>query len=55
MTGDTIYLISNPETEKLDSLIVFKNAFLISKDTLGAGYNQIKGQRLVGLFNDKII
>lgn len=53
MTGDTIYLISNPETEKLDSLIVFKNAFLISKDTLGAGFNQISGQRLVGLFNDQ--
>tara|TARA_R110000868_G_scaffold91812_4_gene254450 strand:+ start:34271 stop:36049 length:1779 start_codon:yes stop_codon:yes gene_type:complete len=52
MTGDTIHLISNPETEKLDSLIVFKNAFLISQDTLGAGYNQISGQRLVGIFND---
>ena len=51
MTGDTIHLISNPETEKLDSLIVFKNAFLISKDTLEAGFNQIAGQRLVGLFN----
>lgn len=53
MTGDTIHLISNPETEKLDSLIVFKNAFLISKDTLEAGYNQIAGQRLVGLFNQE--
>ncbi len=53
MTGDTIHLISNPETEKLDSLIVFKNAFLISKDTLDAGFNQIAGQRLVGLFNEE--
>lgn len=53
MTGDTIHLKSNPETEKLDSLFVFNNAFIISKDTLGAGYNQISGQRLVGLFNDK--
>tara|TARA_R110002050_G_scaffold188530_2_gene323005 strand:+ start:18238 stop:20307 length:2070 start_codon:yes stop_codon:yes gene_type:complete len=52
MTGDTIHLISNPKTEKLDSLIVFKNAFLISKDTLDAGFNQISGQRLVGLFNE---
>ncbi|MCF8272868.1 MAG: hypothetical protein K9I95_03460 [Flavobacteriaceae bacterium] len=52
MTGDTIHLISNPETEKLDSLLVFKNAFLISKDTLDAGFNQIAGQRLVGLFNE---
>ena len=52
MTGDTIHLKSNPETEKLDSLFVFNNAFIISKDTLDAGYNQISGQRLIGLFND---
>ena len=54
MTGDTIHMISNPETEKLDSLIVFENAFIISKDTISEdGYNQIYGKRLVGLFNDK--
>ncbi len=54
MTGDTIHLISNPETEKLDSLLVFKNAFLISKDTISEdGYNQIYGQRLIGLFNEE--
>ncbi|HMC00542.1 MAG TPA: OstA-like protein [Flavobacteriaceae bacterium] len=53
MTGDTIHLISNTETEKLDTLLVFNNAFLISKDTLDAGYNQISGQRLIGLFNDE--
>jgi len=54
MTGDTIHLISNPETEKLDSLLVFKNAFLIGKDTLSEdGYNQIKGQKLIGLFDDQ--
>lgn len=52
MTGDSIHLISNPKTEQLDSLLVFDNAFLISKDTLDAGYNQIKGQRLIGLFKD---
>ncbi|MGB6269409.1 MAG: OstA-like protein [Olleya sp.] len=53
MTGDTIHLKSNPETEKLDSLIVFYNAFLISKDTLSEdGYNQISGKRLIGLFDD---
>lgn len=52
MTGDTIHLISNPKTEQLNSLLVFENAFLISKDTLDAGYNQIKGQRLIGLFKD---
>jgi len=53
MTGDTIHLKSNPETEKLDSLIVFNNAFLISKDSLSQdGYNQISGKRLIGLFNE---
>lgn len=52
MTGDTIHMISNTETEKLDSLIVFNNAFLISRDTLDQGYNQISGQKLIGLFED---
>ncbi|MGF1554729.1 OstA-like protein [Paucihalobacter sp.] len=52
MTGDTIHLISNVETEKLDSLKVFNNAFLISKDSLSDGYNQIKGQILIGLFRE---
>ena len=53
MTGDTIHLISNVKTEKLDSLKVFNNAFLVSKDTLSDdGFNQIKGQRLIGLFRD---
>lgn len=52
MTGDSIHLISNVEKEELDSLKVFNDAFLISKDTLGDGFNQIKGQRLIGLFKD---
>ncbi|TDY11548.1 OstA-like protein [Meridianimaribacter flavus] len=52
MSGDTIHLISNTETEELDSLKVFDNAFLISKDTLGTGFNQIKGQKLYGLFKN---
>ena len=53
MTGDTIHLISDTKAEKLDSLIVFNNAFIISKDSIGTGYNQINGMRLVGLFDDK--
>ncbi|WP_239970670.1 OstA-like protein [Confluentibacter citreus] len=52
MTGDTIHLISDTKTEKLDSLVVFNNAFVISKDSIGTGYNQINGMRLVGLFDD---
>ena len=51
ITGDTIHLKSNTTEEKIDSLIVFNNAFLVSKDTIGTGYNQIKGLKLVGLFN----
>ncbi len=53
MTGDTIHLQSDTEKDKLDSLIVFNHAFLISKDTLGDGYNQINGKKLVGLFNER--
>lgn len=52
MTGDSIHLISNTETEQLDSLKVFDNAFVVSKDTLGEGFNQIKGKQLYGLFED---
>lgn len=52
MTGDSIHLISNTETEQLDSLKVFDNAFVVSKDTLGEGFNQIKGKQLYGLFQD---
>lgn len=51
MTGDTIHLISNAETEQLDSLRVFDNAFLIQKDSI-EGYNQVKGKELTGLFLD---
>ncbi|HLT34143.1 MAG TPA: OstA-like protein, partial [Aquaticitalea sp.] len=52
MTGDTIHLIANPKTEQLDSLLVFNDAFIISKDTLGDGYSQTKGQKLIGLFKE---
>tara|TARA_B110000971_G_scaffold151611_1_gene154832 strand:- start:525 stop:2252 length:1728 start_codon:yes stop_codon:yes gene_type:complete len=52
ITGDSIHLISNSKTETLDSLKVFNNAFIISKDSLGDGYNQISGQKLFGLFEN---
>ena len=52
MTGDVMHLIGNKETEKLDSLKVLNNAFLVSKDTLGTGYNQVKGLNLYGKFRD---
>ncbi|MCM2301641.1 MAG: hypothetical protein NDI80_03355, partial [Flavobacteriaceae bacterium] len=48
VTGDTIYLISNIKTSKLDSLKVINNAFVIQKDS--SGYNQIKGKNILGKF-----
>ncbi|TLF40364.1 OstA-like protein [Maribacter aurantiacus] len=51
MTGDSIHLISNLETEKLDSLKVLQNAFVISLDSISKkGYNQAKGINLYGQF-----
>lgn len=50
MIGDTIHLLSNPKTEKLDTLKVFNNSFLVQKDSLG--YNQVKGEKLTGLFHN---
>tara|TARA_R110002096_G_scaffold320020_1_gene514124 strand:- start:1224 stop:2432 length:1209 start_codon:yes stop_codon:yes gene_type:complete len=51
MTGDSIHLKSNLETEKLDSLKVLKNAFIISLDSVSmTGYNQAKGINLFGKF-----
>jgi len=49
MTGDTIHILNNPVTEKLDSLKVFYDAFLVQKDSI-EGYNQVKGKELTGLF-----
>ena len=53
ITGDSIHLISDMKTEKLDSLKVIENAFVISLDTIGGtGYNQAKGKNLYGKFID---
>lgn len=52
MTGDVMHLIGNNKTEKLDSLKVLNNAFMIAKDSLGTGYNQVKGQNLYGKFKE---
>ena len=50
MTGDTIHILSDTITEKLDTLKVFNNAFLIQKDSIG--FNQVKGETLIGLFTE---
>ncbi|MBG6111078.1 lipopolysaccharide export system protein LptA [Flavobacterium sp. CG_9.10] len=52
ITGDVMHLIGNNNTQKLDSLKVLNNTFLVSKDTLGTGYNQVKGQNLYGKFEE---
>lgn len=53
MTGDSIHLLSNKKTEKLDSLKVLNNAFIISLDSISMeGYNQAKGKDLFGKFID---
>ena len=52
ITGDSIHLISNTQNETLDSLKVFNSAFVISKDSLGDGFNQISGKVLYGLFEN---
>ncbi len=50
MTGDSIHLIHDPVEEKLDSLKVFENSFIVQKDSI-SGYNQVKGNRLFGFFD----
>ncbi len=51
ITGDSIHLQNNVETQKLDSLRVFYNAFMINKDTI-SGFNQLKGRELLAYFTD---
>lgn len=51
ITGDTIHLISDSKTEKLDSLKILANAFIVSKDSLSEdNFNQIKGRNMYGKF-----
>ncbi len=52
ITGDSIHLINNVKTEKLDSLKVFDNSFIIQQDSI-SGFNQVKGQKLYGFFNEE--
>jgi len=52
MTGDVMHLVGNNKTEKLDSLKILNNTFIVSKDTIGTGYNQIKGLNLYGKFKE---
>jgi hypothetical protein len=49
----SIHLLSNVETEKLDSLKVLNNSFIVSKDSLSEkDYDQIKGRNMFGKFKE---
>lgn len=53
MSGDEIFLTSDMKTQKLDSLKIIGNSWIIEKDSLSeAGFNQIKGGLLDGLFEN---
>ena len=55
ITGDSIQLLNNKETEKLDSLKVLSNALIVQLDTIIDGvstFNQIKGRNMYGKFVD---
>lgn len=55
ITGDDIHLISNPKTNKLDSIKILSNAFIAELDTIvenTSSYNQIKGRDMYGTFID---
>ena len=51
ITGDSIQLLTNKETEKLDSLKILGNSFIIQKDSIDPEiFNQIKGRNMYGKF-----
>jgi len=51
ITGDSIQLLNNKKTEKLDSLKILGNSFIIQQDTLDReNFNQIKGKNMYGKF-----
>lgn len=53
MSGEVIYMNTDLETRKLDSLFIFGNAFVIEKDSLSDnGFNQIVGKELYGDFKE---
>ncbi len=53
MSGDKIFLTSDMQTKKLDSLKIIGNSWIIEKDSISDnGFNQIKGGVLDGLFKE---
>ncbi|WBX72686.1 hypothetical protein PG913_07125 [Tenacibaculum pacificus] len=53
ITGDSIQILTDKKTSKLDSLKILKNAFMIQKDSLSEDdFNQIKGRNIYGKFEN---
>lgn len=51
ITGDSIQLLTNKKTKKLDSLKILGNSFIIQKDSIDPkNFNQIKGRNMYGKF-----
>lgn len=56
ITGDSIHILSNAKTEKLDSLFIYKKAFMVEQDSINPeNFNQIKGLNMYGKFVDNKI
>ena len=51
LTSDTIIVTTNTITQKLDSLKLLQNGFIISNDTI-ENFNQIKGKDIYGKFRN---
>ncbi len=50
LTADSIHVTT--ANKQVKNLYLYNAAFIISKDTLGDGYNQIKGRNMTGFFLD---
>ncbi len=55
LTADSIKVITGKD--EIKKMYLYNTAFLVSKDTLGTGYNQIKGRDMTGSFikNDLVL
>ena len=53
--GDTIQISQNKITKKIDSIFVQNNAFVAKKDTIGDGFNQVKGDFLTALLTNNAL
>lgn len=53
LTADSIHV--STANKKVKNLYLYSAAFIVSKDTLGTGYNQIKGRNMTGYFKDNAL